>query len=218
MTTSVIVVDNRDSFTFNLAHVFRELGAETTVVDVEQLSVDEVRAARPGLVVIGPGPRGPRELPALRQVVSGLIGHVPLFGVCLGLQAFVLVEGGDVGRAVRPLHGKVCRVTHDGASVLAGLPSPFEAMRYNSLVATRVPARFRVIATDDDGQVMAIADDTARVAAVQFHPESIGTAGGRAICAGALRMAGFPSIVVVERSGSIPPPARATASEQPRSS
>lgn len=217
MSARVLVVDNRDSFTWNLAHVFLELGATTEVVDVEALVIDDMGAHSPDLVVLGPGPRGPDELPALRAVVRALVGRAPIFGVCLGLQALVLVEGGEVGRATRPLHGKTCRVSHDDTSVLRGLPSPFEAMRYNSLVATRVPPRFRVCARDDDGQVMAIVDEGARIAAVQFHPESIGTAGGRTICAAALRMAGQPA-VVVERSGSIPPPARATDPSEPRSS
>jgi anthranilate synthase/aminodeoxychorismate synthase-like glutamine amidotransferase len=205
----VVIIDNHDSFTWNIAHVFQELGALVDVIAVEHVVVDDVLAHPPTLVVIGPGPRGPAELPALRDVVVALTGRVSLFGVCLGLQALVLTEGGTVGRARHPLHGKTCVVEHDDTSIFRGLPRRFRAMRYNSLVATRVPASYRVTARDDDGQVMAIADEARRVVAVQFHPESIGTEGGRELCAAALTAAGGAAHVVFRR-GSIPPPAHDT--------
>jgi anthranilate synthase/aminodeoxychorismate synthase-like glutamine amidotransferase len=211
VSARVLLVDNHDSFTWNIAHVFAELGAHVDVVDVERVSVNDVCAAPPTLVVIGPGPRGPADLPALTHVVTAFTGRIPLFGVCLGLQALVLAFGGTVSRARRPLHGKTCVVEHDDTSIFRGLPNRFRAMRYNSLVATSVPAAFRVTAVDDDGQVMAIADDARRVCAVQFHPESIGTEGGRELCAAALTAAGGTAHVVF-RPGSIPPPARATDS------
>lgn len=200
----VLLLDNRDSFTWNLAQGFLELGASVEVIEADATNAPAVLRARPRLVVIGPGPRGPAELPALLELVGGLLGEVPLFGVCLGLQAIVRATGGTVARALAPVHGKRDAITHDGLGVFAGLPSPLWVMRYHSLVATTVPPRFTVTATDAHGQVMALRDAAARVEAVQFHPESIGTAGGMAMLQGALRLAGLERALPAPRAGAVP--------------
>lgn len=200
----VLLLDNRDSFTWNLAQGFQELGASVEVVETDATHAPAILRARPRLVVLGPGPRGPAELPALLEVVRGLMGAVPLFGVCLGLQALVLAEGGRVARARAPMHGKRDAITHEGQGVLAGLPSPLWVMRYHSLVAVEVPSRFAVTARDRHGQVMALRDPVARVEAVQFHPESIGTAGGMSILREALRGAGLERALPAPRPGAVP--------------
>ncbi|MBI1946964.1 MAG: aminodeoxychorismate/anthranilate synthase component II [Deltaproteobacteria bacterium] len=202
----VLLLDNRDSFTFNLAQGFAELGASVDVVEADATNAPAVLRARPRLVVIGPGPRGPAELPALLDLVGGLLGEVPIFGVCLGLQALVRAAGGRVARARAPVHGKRDLVQHDGDGVFSGLPSPLWVMRYHSLIAVDVPARFTVSARDRDGQVMALRDQAACVEAVQFHPESIGTAGGMAMLQGALRLGGLERPLPLPRPGAVPGP------------
>lgn len=202
----VLLLDNRDSFTWNLAQGFEELGASVSVVDALELDAGAVFAASPALVCVGPGPRGPREMPHLLALLQQLDGQARIFGVCLGLQALVLAHGGDVGRARAPVHGKRCPVAHGGTGLFEGLPSPLWVMRYHSLVATRVPSRFEVTARDPDGQVMAITDPGRGIDAVQFHPESVGTAGGMEILRRALLGAGVRAREVVERPGAVPSP------------
>lgn len=203
----VLLLDNRDSFTWNLAQAFEELGASVRVEEaLERGGVDDVLAERPRLVCVGPGPRGPADLPRLVELVGGLCGRAPLLGVCLGMQALVRAFGGVVERAAFPVHGKRCPVEHDGTGLFSGLPSPLWVMRYHSLVAREVPARFRVNARDPLGQPMAIVDDDARAFGVQFHPESIGTAGGMEMLRRALALAGLDVPPPAPRAGSIPPP------------
>lgn len=202
----VLLLDNRDSYSWNLAQGFMELGASVEVVETDATTAPAILRARPRLVVIGPGPRGPAELPALLDVVSGLLGEIPLFGVCLGLQALVRAAGGSVARARAPVHGKRDAIEHDGCGVFLGLPSPLWVMRYHSLVAVDVPSRFTVSARDGAGQVMALRDQAARMEAVQFHPESISTAGGMSMLQGALRLAGIERPLPPARSGAVPGP------------
>lgn len=206
----VLLLDNKDSFTFNIAHAVAELGASVDVVDSDLVTADAIVDGRgkglgPKLVVIGPGPRGPADLPRLLELLRALDGEVPLFGVCLGLQALVLARGGVVGRAAAAVHGKRDRVAHDGVGCFDGLPSPLWVMRYHSLVATTVPSSFIVTARDERGQVMALRDPKARVEAVQFHPESIGTGGGLVLLRNTLIGAGVDVGDVPERRGSVPP-------------
>lgn len=201
-----ILLDNRDSFTWNLAQGFAELGAAVDVIEASHTTAPAILAARPSLVCIGPGPRGPADLPHLLELVRGLDGRVPLLGVCLGLQALVRAHGGEVGRAREPVHGKRDVVEHDGQGLFAGLPSPLWVMRYHSLVATRVPARFTVTARDRHGQVMALRDARARIEAVQFHPESLGTAGGLDMLRHALVGAGAAVPAIIRRRGNVPLP------------
>lgn len=202
-SVDVLLLDNRDSFTWNLAQGFGELGATIEVIDSDAVTAAAILRKRPRLVCIGPGPRGPADLPHLLEVVRGLAGEVPLFGVCLGMQAIVLAFGGSVARALVPMHGKRNAITHEGAGVLRGLPSPLWVMRYHSLVAASVPARLVVTARDSGGQAMALRG--AGIEAVQFHPESIGTAGGMHILDNALALAGVSSRGVVARPGAVPP-------------
>ena len=186
---AVVLVDNRDSFTFNLAQAFQVLGATVEVVDVERVDAAGLVSRPPTLVVLGPGPRGPREGRGLVELAGTLRGRVPLLGVCLGLQALVTAAGGVVGRAARPLHGKRDRCSHDGRGLFAGLPSPLSVMRYHSLVAHTAPG-FEVAARGSDGAIMALRHRGDRLDAVQFHPESIGTEGGLVMLANALAAAG----------------------------
>jgi para-aminobenzoate synthetase component II len=210
-TPDVLLLDSRDSFTFNLAQACAELGAEVDVVDADLVTADQIIAARglgggPALVMIGPGPRGPRELPHLVETVRALDGIVPLFGVCLGLQVIVKARGGVVERAAAPVHGKRDAIVHDDVGCLRGLPSPLWVMRYHSLVATSVPSSLAVTARDGRGQPMALRDPRAAVEAVQFHPESIGTAGGLRLLHTALSGAGVTVAWPRERAGAMPPP------------
>ncbi len=199
----VLLLDNRDSFTWNIAQAFMELGALVEVADAAAASAAAIVAGAWDLVCIGPGPRGPRDLPQLVALAGALSGRVPLLGVCLGMQALVRAHGGAVARAAAAVHGKRDAIAHDGVGVLAGLPSPLWVMRYHSLVAAEVPARFSVTARDAHGQPMAMRDAAARIEAVQFHPESVGTAGGMRMLANAL---GVPVPPRAERAGGVPPP------------
>ena len=156
-----------------------------------------------GLLCIGPGPRAPRDVPGLLELVHAVQGEVPLFGVCLGLQAIVLDRGGDIGRAIAPVHGKVREVFHDEDHLFADLPSPMRCMRYHSLVA-RDTGDLDVTARSGEGEVMAVCDRARRVFAVQFHPESIGTEGGLELLANALKITGLNACVPPARPGGIP--------------
>jgi para-aminobenzoate synthetase component 2 len=210
-TPDVLLLDSRDSFTFNLAQACAELGAEVDVVDADAVSAAGIIGARtdgagPALVMIGPGPRGPRELPRLVETVRALDGVVPLFGVCLGLQVIVKARGGVVDRATAPVHGKRDAVVHDDVGCLRGLPSPLWVMRYHSLVATSVPPSLTVTARDGLGQPMAVRDPRARVEAVQFHPESIGTSGGMQLLGTVLAGVGIAVTAPPSRPGSVPSP------------
>jgi anthranilate synthase/aminodeoxychorismate synthase-like glutamine amidotransferase len=219
---SVLLLDSRDSFTWNLAHAFREVGARVQVEPSEDRAPAEVlarmRAQDLSLLCVGPGPRAPESVPGLVPLLRELTGEVPILGVCLGLQALVLAHGGALGRAKAPVHGKVTDVHHDGEGLFRGLPDPARCMRYHSLIATDVPARFTVSARCSDGQPMAIRDEAAGARAVQFHPESIGTEGGLVLLANALLAAGSPARVPPPRPGGVPPPAPRAAQENPHAS
>jgi anthranilate synthase/aminodeoxychorismate synthase-like glutamine amidotransferase len=193
----VLLLDNRDSFTWNLAQAFQELGAGVAVLDAGLVNAAGVLRDRPDVVCVGPGPRAPDQ--HLLDLVRDLTGRVPLFGVCLGMQAIVQAFGGDVVRARAPIHGKRDPVEHDGEGVFRGLPSPLWVMRYHSLVVDRVPARFAISARDRHGQPMALRGPG--IEAVQFHPESIGTAGGMHILANAIGV----SAPRRDRRGAVPP-------------
>jgi len=177
----VVVIDSYDSFTYNLVHLLAD--AEVRVVRNDQVSVADLVALRPAGLVLSPGPCTPAEAGIVPEAVRALHGTVPILGVCLGHQAIATALGGAVVRAPYPEHGKVWEVHHDGSTLLAGLPSPFPATRYHSLVVDRatLPAGLRVTATCTDGTVMAIEHDDAPTFGVQFHPESICTPGGRTI-------------------------------------
>ena len=178
---TVFILDNYDSFTYNLAHLFGELGAEVVVKRNDQVTVDEVEALAPSHVVISPGPGRPADAGISVELVRRLAPRAPILGVCLGHQAIVEAFGGEVGFAKELLHGKSSPVRHGGDGIFAGLPEPFEAGRYHSLAATRIPDELEPTAYAEDGEVMAVRHRELPVVGVQFHPESVLTPDGPAL-------------------------------------
>jgi anthranilate synthase/aminodeoxychorismate synthase-like glutamine amidotransferase len=175
----ILLVDNYDSFTYNLAHLFGELGCEVEVRRNDAIDADEAEALAPSHLVISPGPGRPSAAGHMPAILDRLAGRVPTLGVCLGHQAIVEAFGGEIGPAKRLVHGKSSPVTHDGRGLFRGLPSPFEAGRYHSLAALRVPDVLDVSATCAEGEVMAVRHRELPVDGVQFHPESVLTPVGR---------------------------------------
>ena len=176
----ILLIDNYDSFTFNLAQQLGELGADVRVVRNDQITAEQVLADPPDGVVISPGPGDPSDAGVSTDVISSLAGLRPVLGVCLGHQCLGALYGGRVVRAPELVHGKTSRIHHDGAGVFAGLPDPFPATRYHSLVVDRasVPEVLEVTAWTADGLVMGLRHRTLDVEGVQFHPESILTTDG----------------------------------------
>lgn len=176
----VLLLDNKDSFVWNLARYVRELGAFAKVVRSDVVNVSEVAAERATHIIISPGPCTPAEAGVSVEVIRRLGPATPILGVCLGHQAIGAAYGGRVVRAKRPMHGKTSAIMHDGTGVLTGLPVPFRATRYHSLVVERasLPAAVLVQATSEDGTIMALRHRTHPVHGVQFHPESILTEEG----------------------------------------
>jgi anthranilate synthase component 2 len=175
-----LLIDNYDSFTYNLWHYLGELGAEVKVVRNDAVTVEQVMAMRPQGIVISPGPCDPDKAGICLELIHRAAGTIPLFGVCLGHQAIGQAFGGKVVRAPKPMHGKVDDVTHDGTGVFKGLPSPFRATRYHSLVVERetFPDCLHASAWTADGLVMGLVHKELPVWGVQFHPESIETEHG----------------------------------------
>ncbi len=169
----ILLVDNYDSFTYNLAHLFAELGAEVVVRRNDQIDADGAERLAPSHLVISPGPGRPVDAGASLEIIRRLAPTTPTLGVCLGHQVIVEAFGGEVGQARALLHGKASAVHHDGRGVFAGLPDGFEAGRYHSLAAVKVPDVLEVTATADDGEVMAVRHRELPVEGVQFHPESV---------------------------------------------
>jgi anthranilate synthase/aminodeoxychorismate synthase-like glutamine amidotransferase len=190
----IVVVDNRDSFVFNLTRHFQLLGVETVVVPSHGTTAAAILAISPAAIVISPGPCTPVEAGCSLDLVRAARGRVPLLGVCLGHQAVAAAVGGRVVRATTPVHGRTSEVHHDGVNLFSGIPSPMTACRYHSLVvdAASLPPGIAAIARDRDGTVMAIADETHAVFGVQFHPESILTRHGFRLLANFLEIAGIP--------------------------
>jgi anthranilate synthase component II len=178
----VLVVDNYDSFVYNLVQYLGELGAEPLVHRHDALSLAEIQALEPDAVLISPGPGRPEDAGLSNEVIRHFAGRRPVLGVCLGHQCLGQVYGGEVVRAAEVMHGKTSLIHHDGVGVFAGLPAPFEATRYHSLVVDRgsVPAELEITAWTDDGTVMGLRhrSHAVPVEGVQFHPESILTASG----------------------------------------
>ncbi len=172
------MVDNYDSFTWNLVHLLEELGAEVVVRRSDEVDADRARRLAPDRIVVSPGPGRPVDAGASLELVRELGPETPLLGVCLGHQAIVEAFGGRVGQARALLHGKASVVRHDGRGVFAGLPSELVAGRYHSLAAVEVPAELEVSARTDDGEVMAVRHREHPVEGVQFHPESVLTPEG----------------------------------------
>jgi anthranilate synthase/aminodeoxychorismate synthase-like glutamine amidotransferase len=176
----VLVIDNYDSFVYNLVQYLGELGAEPLVHRHDELRLDEIQALEPDAVLISPGPGTPDDSGLSNEVITSFAGRVPVLGVCLGHQCIGQVYGGSVVRAPQVMHGKTSLIRHDGAGVFAGLPQPVEATRYHSLVVDRpsVPDCLEITAETDDGIVMGLRHKELAVEGVQFHPESILTAAG----------------------------------------
>jgi anthranilate synthase component II len=183
----VVMIDNYDSFTWNLVHLFEELGADVSVFRNDAITVEEVGALEPDRLVISPGPGRPTDAGISVELVRRLGPEVPTLGVCLGHQAIVEAFGGHVGRAQALLHGKSSVIRHDGMGVFADLPEEIEVGRYHSLAARDVPEELVVTATTDDGEVMGVRHREHRIEGVQFHPESVLTPHGPELAANFLR-------------------------------
>ncbi len=177
----ILMVDNYDSFTYNLVQYLGELGAEVTVRRNDAIDIAGVRAAKPGAIVISPGPCTPKEAGISVELLKTLAGELPILGVCLGLQCIGEAFGGKVVRAGRLMHGKSSPILHDGKTIFAGLPRPFDGMRYHSLVVDErsLPDCLEVSAKTAEGELMGLRHKRYRIEGVQFHPESIGTAVGK---------------------------------------
>ncbi len=178
---SILIVDNFDSFTFNVVHGLREAGAEVLVRGRDELDLAAVEALSPSLIVLSPGPGRPEQTGVCLEIVRDLGGRRPIFGVCLGLQAIAVALGGRVGAAPEPMHGKTSAVIHDGRGVFGGLPSPLTAGRYNSLCVTEPPAEMDVCARADDGTIMGLRHKRLPLSGLQFHPDSFLTEQGSLI-------------------------------------
>jgi anthranilate synthase/aminodeoxychorismate synthase-like glutamine amidotransferase len=177
----ILIVDNYDSFTYNLAHLFQELGADVAVIRNDAIDADEAERLAPTHLVVSPGPGRPAEAGASVDIVRRLGPCVPTLGVCLGHQAIVEAYGGEIGQARQLLHGKASGISHDRRGIFTGLPDPLAGGRYHSLAAARVPEELEVCATTEDGEVMAVRHREHPIVGIQFHPESVLTPDGPAL-------------------------------------
>ncbi|MBX3539702.1 MAG: aminodeoxychorismate/anthranilate synthase component II [Chelatococcus sp.] len=178
----IVVIDNYDSFVFNVARYLQELGAETTVLRNDAVTIDDVVALNPKAIVLSPGPCTPAEAGVSLDLVRELNGRVAILGICLGHQCIGAALGGQVTRARHPMHGRASDILHDRRGLFAGLPTPFQAGRYHSLVVELdEPGPLLVSARSPEGEIMAVAHRTAPTYGIQFHPESILTPHGHAI-------------------------------------
>ena len=187
----ILLIDNYDSFTYNLFHYLGELGAEVRVVRNDEISAAEALKLKPEGIVLSPGPCTPNEAGICLDVIKQAGGNMPILGVCLGHQAIGQVYGGTVVRAPEPMHGKLSRIHHTGKSVFRGLNNDFQATRYHSLTIdpASMPASLEVTATSEDGVIQGVMHKTHPVHGVQFHPESIASENGHALLANFLQIA-----------------------------
>jgi len=187
----LLLIDNYDSFTYNLFHYLGELGADVRVVRNDEISAAEALGMKPDGIVLSPGPCTPNEAGICLDVIKQANGTMPILGVCLGHQAIGQIYGGKVVRAPEPMHGKLSRVHHTGKSVFRGLNNDFLATRYHSLTIDppSMPASLEVTATSDDGVIQGVMHKTHPVHGVQFHPESIASENGHALLANFLQIA-----------------------------
>jgi anthranilate synthase/aminodeoxychorismate synthase-like glutamine amidotransferase len=188
----ILIIDNYDSFVYNLDRYLREMGCRTRVVRNDAIAISEVERIAPSAIVLSPGPCTPTEAGVSVELVRSLSGSIPILGVCLGHQVIGAALGGRVVRAPAPVHGISCLVRHESTRLFEGLPNPFRAGRYHSLcvVENSLPQELRITARTDDGVVMAIEDSSRRVFGVQFHPESVLTESGHRLLANFLSIAG----------------------------
>ncbi len=201
----ILLIDNYDSFTYNLVHYLGELGANVVVHRNDSLTVDEALGLKPEGIVISPGPCDPDRSGICLDLIAANAGKVPLMGVCLGHQAIGQAYGGKVVRAPAPMHGKVSEITHSGKSLLKGLASPFEATRYHSLTVDKdsLPDCLEITATSSDGLIMGLQHKELPIHGVQFHPESIATEHGHRILANFIEMVtgGLPHHIPEDAAG-----------------
>jgi len=195
MRPRVLVIDNYDSFVYNLVQYLGELGADPLVHRHDALSLDEIFGLDPDAILISPGPGTPGDAGLSSEVIRAFAGRRPVLGVCLGHQCMGEVFGGAVVRAPQVMHGKTSLIRHDGKGIFAGLPNPFEATRYHSLIVDRasIPAELEISAETDDGIVMGLRHREFAVEGVQFHPESILTASGHDLLRNFLAMTEAPA-------------------------
>jgi anthranilate synthase component 2 len=180
----ILLIDNYDSFTYNLVQYLGDLGADVVVHRNDKITVQDAIAMKPDGIVISPGPSDPDHAGICVPLIHAAAEQsIPLFGVCLGLQAMGQALGGKVVRAPKPLHGKISPITHEGRGVFAGLPTPFNATRYHSLIVEKetLPDELEITAQTDDGLIMGLSHKTKPLHGVQFHPESIATEHGHAM-------------------------------------
>ena len=177
----LLVIDNYDSFTYNLVQYLGELGAEMGVIRNDEMNVDEIEALGPDRILISPGPGTPDDAGVSLQVIERFAGRVPILGVCLGHQAIGRFYGGKVTRAPEPVHGKPVDILHDGKTIFSGIPNGFAAGRYHSLVVERegLPDELEISASSPDGLIMGLRHREKKIEGVQFHPESILTEHGK---------------------------------------
>lgn len=189
----IVVIDNYDSFTYNLVHYLGELGAETSVWRNDQISADDVLALKPSGILLSPGPCTPNEAGICLEMIEKAAGKVPLLGVCLGHQSIGQAFGGRVVRAPQVMHGKRSPVRHADKGVFAGLPNPFQATRYHSLIVERetLPACLEITAETEDGIIMGLQHRELAIHGVQFHPESIATEAGHDLLGNFLGLCGI---------------------------
>lgn len=187
----ILLIDNYDSFTYNLVQYLGELGAEMEVVRNDQITVQDALARQPQSIVISPGPCDPDRAGICLALIGANAGRIPLLGVCLGHQAIGQAYGGKVVRAPVPVHGKTSAIRHGGKGLFTGLPDGFEAARYHSLIVEResLPAELEITAQSEDGLIMGLQHRTQPVHGVQFHPESIGTSVGKQLLKNFLELA-----------------------------
>ncbi|MBQ1540609.1 aminodeoxychorismate/anthranilate synthase component II [Caulobacter sp. CCUG 60055] len=192
----ILVIDNYDSFTYNLVHYLNELGATTRVVRNDALTVQEALALKPEAVLLSPGPKAPDQAGICLPLLRGAPDDLPILGVCLGHQAIGQAYGGEVVRAKALMHGKTSEIRHDGKGLFKGLRDGFVATRYHSLSVGRdtLPAELEVTAWTDDGEIMGFQHRTRPIHGVQFHPESIATEGGHDLLANFLDLAGVERV------------------------
>lgn len=186
----MLVIDNYDSFTYNLVQYFGELGAEMLVKRNDEITIPEIESLAPERICISPGPCTPAEAGISNEVIRTFGSRMPLLGVCLGHQCIGEVFGGDVIRAGRLMHGKTSPILHDGSGVFQGLPNPFEATRYHSLIVQRetVPECLQITAETAEGEIMGLRHRTLPIHGVQFHPESILTLEGKRLLQNFLKL------------------------------
>ena len=195
----ILVIDNYDSFTYNLVHYLNELGSMTRVVRNDVLTVAEALALKPEAILMSPGPCAPDQAGICLELIKTAPDDLPLLGVCLGHQAIGQAMGGDVVRAKTLMHGKTSQILHQGRGLFSGLPAPFTAARYHSLAIARdtLPDALEVTAWTEDGEIMGVQHKTRPIHGVQFHPESIATEGGHDLLANFLHLAGVKRSVHV---------------------